>query len=217
MTLHPDLLLVRDALRGNDDSRVELVFRLRAVPKAIASGDARFGRRLGRSDLEDLAQEIVSLVWERLGEYAGDGPFDGWVRGFCALGLLGYRRKLRRVPARLPDPLRLAAAATPESDVLERDGVRERLDALDAAAREVVRLKHFEDRTFEEIAILLGIPSATAKTRYYRALARLRVSLAAFGSRKASFPPARRPRGKTVQAPGASGKERRLASARCRT
>lgn len=177
MPTHPDLSLVKDALRGDADCQEEILLRLRAIPRTVASRDAKLGRRLGSFDVEDLSQEIVSLVWARLGDYAGDGPFDGWVYRYCALGLLGYRRRLRRLHARLPDSPSLVARAEPESDVLERDRVAERLAALDALSREIVRLKHFEDRTFEEIASRLRIPPATVKTRYYRALTRLRIGL----------------------------------------
>lgn len=177
MPTHPDLSLVKDALRGDSECQEEILLRLRAIPRTVASRDAKLGRRLGSFDVEDLSQEIVILVLARLGDYAGDGPFDGWVHRFCTLGLLGYRRRLRRLPAPLPDSPNLVARAVPESDVLERDRVAERLEELDALSREIVRLKHFEDRTFEEIASWLRIPSATVKTRYYRALARLRTGL----------------------------------------
>jgi DNA-directed RNA polymerase specialized sigma24 family protein len=38
----------------------------------------------------------------------------------------------------------------------------------------VIRLKHFEGRTFREIGEVLEIPANTAKTHYYRGLEWLR-------------------------------------------
>ena len=48
------------------------------------------------------------------------------------------------------------------------------LSMLSPGESEVIRLKHFAQMTFEEIAERLGISANTAKTRYYRGLERLR-------------------------------------------
>jgi len=41
----------------------------------------------------------------------------------------------------------------------------------------VIRLKHLESLTFEELSARLDLPANTAKTYYYRGLARLRAML----------------------------------------
>jgi DNA-directed RNA polymerase specialized sigma24 family protein len=38
----------------------------------------------------------------------------------------------------------------------------------------VIRAKHFDGLTFDEIGARLGIPSNTAKTHYYRGIERMR-------------------------------------------
>ena len=50
----------------------------------------------------------------------------------------------------------------------------ERIDPRDA---EVIQLKHFRHLSFDEIGETLGISPNTAKSRYYRALVRLREML----------------------------------------
>ena len=52
------------------------------------------------------------------------------------------------------------------------------LESLEEDEAAVVRLKHFEDLTFERLAEVLGIPTNTAKTRYYRGMRKLRRRLA---------------------------------------
>ena len=45
----------------------------------------------------------------------------------------------------------------------------------------MIRLKHFQELTFEEISSRLSIPANTAKTKYYRGLEKLRETLRAHG------------------------------------
>src|SRR4029453_2188042 len=53
-----------------------------------------------------------------------------------------------------------------------------RIDALPVAFRTVFVMREVEDMTVEETAACLGIPSATVRTRLFRARALLRAALA---------------------------------------
>ncbi|HET9610333.1 MAG TPA: sigma-70 family RNA polymerase sigma factor, partial [Acidimicrobiales bacterium] len=55
--------------------------------------------------------------------------------------------------------------------------VRQALDTLPAAEREVVRLAHLDQLTQAEIATRLGIPIGTVKSRMHSAYRRLRSAL----------------------------------------
>ena len=48
------------------------------------------------------------------------------------------------------------------------------MQRLSAAEARIMRLKHFEALTFEAIALRLSMSQNTSKTRYYRALEKLR-------------------------------------------
>ncbi|HUE72652.1 MAG TPA: sigma-70 family RNA polymerase sigma factor [Pirellulaceae bacterium] len=56
--------------------------------------------------------------------------------------------------------------------------VRTALDRLPAAAREILVLRHMEQLSVKEIAVILGIAEGTAKSRHFRALEQLRHLLA---------------------------------------
>jgi DNA-directed RNA polymerase specialized sigma24 family protein len=58
--------------------------------------------------------------------------------------------------------------------LLDFEHVYRGLAQIDPVQECVIRLKHFEHLTFEEIATRLGGNSNTAKTHYYRGLVRLR-------------------------------------------
>ena len=54
------------------------------------------------------------------------------------------------------------------------DAVREELENLKPAEREVVRLRHLEGWSFEQIARHQDLPASTVKDRCYRALMKLK-------------------------------------------
>ena len=56
--------------------------------------------------------------------------------------------------------------------------LQEALDQLDPIDREILTLRHFEDLTNNETAMVLGLQKAAASNRYVRALKRLKVVLA---------------------------------------
>jgi RNA polymerase sigma-70 factor, ECF subfamily len=56
--------------------------------------------------------------------------------------------------------------------------VQEALNALEPVDREVLSLRHFEELTAGETAAVLGIEESAAAKRYFRALKRLKETLA---------------------------------------
>ena len=74
--------------------------------------------------------------------------------------------------------LSLIAPGTSPSQALARkelvEQVRQALQALKPAHREILWMRHFDQLAFKEIAEVLGITAGTANVRYVRALARLK-------------------------------------------
>ena len=59
----------------------------------------------------------------------------------------------------------------------ETESLKRAIDQLDELSRQIVIMKIFSELTFEEIAGVLEIPSATAATRYRRAIMKLEEEL----------------------------------------
>lgn len=59
----------------------------------------------------------------------------------------------------------------------ETDSLKRAIDQLDELSRQIVVMKIFSELTFEEIAEVLQMPSATTATRYRRAIMKLEVQL----------------------------------------
>lgn len=116
-------------------------------------------------------------VLGRLGEFRGHCPFDAWVSLFCKNTVLAHSRRARR--ARMPtlefDPME--ERETPDVALAAREEeqrVIEALGRLGGAEGEIVRQRLLEGRDFRSISEEQGIPMAALRTRYYRALQRLR-------------------------------------------
>lgn len=171
-----DLALVREVLADREDAIERFVQRMRCVPRILAAQNARMGRPLDEHDLADLTQDTLVVIWRKLDQYAGHAPIEGWVYRLCCLELMNGIRRKRRQPRLASD---LSSGVTPERTSeaprgpWEYEDVHSGIDWLGGHEAEVIRLKHFEDLTFEEIGRRLAVSPNTVKTRYYRGLIKL--------------------------------------------
>lgn len=136
---------------------------------------------LGRHEpIADLCQEVFLRVYEHRGRYRETGAFSSWLYRIA----LNVARDVQR--RRRKDPIGLAeieiADTRPSPDAICEQAERGRLIGdtiaeLPEAQRIVLILRHYEERSFEEIARLLGAPASTVKSRFSAALRRLRERL----------------------------------------
>lgn len=188
-------------LAAGDSTSRELLFarygaRLRRMVRM------RLDRRVrGRVDEDDVVQEVLLEVVQRMDEYRRDPrmPFFLWVRFLAYQRLaalhrhhLGVKardaRREMRLDLRGPDDTsapvdRIAGRATSPARAAERSEARAVLTAamaqLAPADREILSLRHFEQLTNSEAAAELGIDVSAASKRYMRSLQRLGTALGA--------------------------------------
>ncbi len=163
----------------------------------VAAGDVgaplaelyrRYARRLygfGLQSLGDphLAEEVVQECFVRLWRTAG--RFD-FARASVGTYLFVIARSVavdvRRRPANRPLAV-LPEGSDPADDddieerITQRLSIREALESLSPAQRDVITLAHDEGLTQSEIADRLEIPLGTVKTRMFHGLRALRVAL----------------------------------------
>ena len=170
-------------LAGDREAELVLLQRMQCVRGMIGYQCRRLGVRLPASEQEDLCQSTLLAVWRKLDQYAGAGRLESWVFRFTYLATMARLRELRRVP-RLVEDLADAPAPRGGEDAAAASALEQHaalyagLDRLSAESRRIVLLKHVEERSFEQIGRELDLPTNTAKTKYYRALGRLRMLLA---------------------------------------
>ena len=190
--------------------------------QAVAALMDRHGDRLYRlalrlcpteAEADDLVQETMIAALEAWPRFRGESQTYTWLFRIAARTCGRMQRKRVGEPDRLL-PLDEILGAGPGGSgaeaagpagphptrawtVLEREEVRRRLDRalaeVPGSFRMALVLKDIADFSLEEVAAILDIPKATAKTRVHRGRVRLRDALEIDGVHPA-LPPATAPR-----------------------
>jgi RNA polymerase sigma-70 factor (ECF subfamily) len=168
-----DLQVARDALDGSVAARKRFVEHMRCVPRYLCVLNGRLGRPFSDHELEDLTQETLVEIWRRLDSYAGLASLPTWAFRFCQQVMSSRLRSQRRRPASAELSETQGSPGAPRTS-LDFDHVHGALDRLPARDATIIRLKHFEELTFEQIAQRLAMPQSSAKADYHRAIERLR-------------------------------------------
>ncbi|MCI0742213.1 MAG: sigma-70 family RNA polymerase sigma factor [Gemmataceae bacterium] len=198
----PEQELLDGASRGDSRCLAALFTRYRSQLNRMVK--LRLDPRAqGRVDASDVIQEAFLEVSKKLSDYLREPklPFYLWLRLLTGQKLALAHRQHLNVKARdagreislhrgayaAPSSAALAAKlmgklTTPSQAAVKAElqsRVQEALNSMDAIDREVLTLRHFEQLSNSEIALLLGIKETTACNRYVRALERLRSILGA--------------------------------------
>ena len=143
-------------------------------------------------EAEDAVQEAYFNAWKALGSFRADARLSTWLVRIVLNEALGrLRRRHGNVVPMEPDDGSGTATmgVSPEADVNEqpdrqasraemRRVIEARIDALPEIFRTVFVLRAVEEYTVDEVAVVLGIPEITVRTRFFRARSLLREGLA---------------------------------------
>ena len=189
--------LVDMAAAGNAFAAQELFSRFRLPMKRMVR--LRLNRRLqGRVDDSDVIQEAFLEAARKLPEYAAAPglPFFLWLRHLTGLKLAEIHRRHLGTQMRAADQeVSLHRGGLPGADSVslaahllgsrtsvsqaaikaeKRLLLQEALNGMDSVDREIIAMKHFEQLTISDIALVLDLPRASAGRRYLKAMKRLR-------------------------------------------
>ena len=132
---------------------------------------------ISREDREDLHQEILVQLWRAFPGYDPTRPFATWMyRVALNVAISHVRRVVRQrrlvtakdEPLDPPDPRTAASADDERLAILQR--LMAELDEFDRA----LLLLHLEERSYGEIADVLGLSESNVGTRLTRLRQRLR-------------------------------------------
>jgi RNA polymerase sigma-70 factor (ECF subfamily) len=143
-----------------------------------------FGFRwLGNAGLADeLVQECFLRLWRTAGRF---DISRGTVAAYLFVMARSIAADLRRRPSSRPllpvEDTQIPPQPDSADRILEALMVRDALESLTAAHREVLMLCHAEGLTQSQIAERLGLPLGTVKTRLYHGLRALKAALAERG------------------------------------
>lgn len=134
---------------------------------------------------EEAAQDIFVRVWRALGSYRGQSSLSTWIyaiaRNTCLTSLHTHATR-RTVSIESPGIQRLAELASAAAPAREtRMDVESLLSELPEQYRAVLTLFYMEEKSYEDVSQMLGLPMGTVKTHLHRA--RKQLALAAVAAR----------------------------------
>lgn len=145
-------------------------------------------RSVGEQDADDLTQEVLLKAYRGLSKFRGEAPPRAWLASIADNAVKNRYRsrgRFRRIFAgstdedSAPDPV--GSEPGPEERARARESrefVTEALARLAVDFRMPVVLRDLEEWTYDEIAVSLGLPIGTVKSRIARGRAQLKELLA---------------------------------------
>ena len=142
---------------------------------------SRYVRRLGiknDDDIIDVLQDIFIKIYKNLNAYDQSLPFSSWAYRIAHNeAITHFRRKNVRPEGNMAlDSHDIIETFASGDDLMKEltqkdDGriLREALTTLDAKYRDVIVLRYFEGKEYDEIADILEMPMGSVATRLYRA------------------------------------------------
>ena len=165
--------LVERARRGDHDAFAEL------AGAAISRLDSAAWLILRDPEqAADAVQNALVRAWRDLPTLRDPDRFDAWLNRLVVRSCIDEARRLRRHRV----DVELTELAVPAADdglhaIADRDELERGFVRLEPDMRAVIVLHHYFDLPLPEVAVSLGIPLGTAKSRLHRALRLMRAAL----------------------------------------
>lgn len=127
-------------------------------------------------EAEELAQNVMVIVYQRGGEVREKELFHGWLFQVAKHELTRHWRQQQarhRIAPMEPLSEDLAGRLMTEMELTGQSNFAEWLSYLEPAERELIILRFIEELSYEELAVALGIPVGTVKWRLFSAKKKL--------------------------------------------
>jgi RNA polymerase sigma-70 factor (ECF subfamily) len=126
---------------------------------------------------DDLLSDVFLDVWRQAGRFQARSAVSTWLLAIARFKALSARRG--RKDAELDETIEATVADSADNPevVLQKKSrdqfVRTALTALSLEHREIIDLVYYHDKSVDECAQILGVPSGTVKTRMFYARKKL--------------------------------------------
>lgn len=136
-----------------------------------------------RDDAEDVTAESFSKAFTNLHKYSSDFAFSTWLYRIASNNCIDFLRKKRLNAVSLDaggeneDGERLGmdikdSTPDPEHDFMKEQRakmIREVIGTIKENYRELIELRYFQEKSYEEIEQATGLPLGTVKAQLFRA------------------------------------------------
>jgi RNA polymerase sigma-70 factor (ECF subfamily) len=179
MTERDAYLILVERVRNGDKRAFELL---------MEKYRRKIGRLLSRmvrdpEEVEDIAQETFIKAYRALPQFRGDAAFYTWLYRIAVNTAKNYLAARNRNMLTVSDMVaedeeggeeRYAAPDidTPDAQLLSKQiayAVNEAVEALPEELRTAITLREIEGMSYEDIAVFMGCPIGTVRSRIFRA------------------------------------------------
>jgi RNA polymerase sigma-70 factor, ECF subfamily len=180
----------------NRETDQELVSRTLSDKQAFTSLVKRYDAPLARyivrmgwkdaSSAQDLLQEIFIKIYINLNDYDPSLPFSSWIYRIAHNEIISSFRKEKIRPAVLKKERDFflfenivddTGFSSEDGRKFSADGIQEAVNRLEAKYRDIIVLKFFEEKSYEEISDIMQMPQGTVATLISRAKKKIKEHL----------------------------------------
>ena len=174
---HHDNEIISLVLKGDHQAYASLVNRYQNYVFTLV-----FRMVKSREDAEEVAQDVFVKAYKYLADFRGDSKFTTWLYTIVNNTCISFLRKKKMVIHSLDNEEVFLTADKMDSgmraDFVEQKSrlslVNQSISLLSPDDAEIITLFYKSEQSLEEISLILGIESNTAKVRLHRARTRLK-------------------------------------------
>lgn len=135
-----------------------------------------------KDEVEDLTQEAFIKAFSSLQSFNDEYAFSTWLYKIATNNCIDFIRKKKIHSLSINHPIHVKdsevtielsdSTYVPDQDIISTQRkklVEEAINSLPEKYREVIRLRHTEERDYQEIADILELPLGTVKAHIFRA------------------------------------------------
>ena len=134
-----------------------------------------------RAAAEEAAQDALVRIWKGLPRFRGDSSLSTWIFSIARNACLTARKRSSARTISLEEPAAMREAEGRGADQWQGSAgpdAAELLRRLPTQYREAMALFYLQEKSYDEVAEMLGLPVGTVKTYLFRARRSLAEQLA---------------------------------------
>lgn len=172
-----DDVLVKKAIGGSEKAYKKLVEK---YERALHFYILKMIKDQNR--VEDLVQEVFVKAFDNLNSYNTDYAFSTWLYRIATNHTIDYLRKKKLQTLSIDEPVKSRdgdmqmqlpdANAQTDRKIIRSQRqamVQQAIDDLPEKYRDVIKLRHMQEKSYQEIADILDLPLGTVKAHIFRA------------------------------------------------
>jgi RNA polymerase sigma-70 factor (family 1) len=137
-----------------------------------------------RDEAKDIAQEAFVKAYQNRQSFRAESSFYTWVYRIAVNLALNYIKRNRDRKAESIEDMTPSRLITAQHDSLENaelgKAISRAVESLPARQRTVFVLRHYEDKPYSEIALILSITEGAVKASYFQAVQKLKKALSIY-------------------------------------